>query len=819
MRNKSSDLILQRRYAQKNDKFESLEPTAEDIFRRVAKAVASVEEEGEGRTRIEETFYQLMESCDFLPNSPTLMNAGTPIGLLSACFVVPIGDSMEEIFAALYNGAMIQRYGGGVGYSFTNLRQEGAFVKKTQGKASGPVSFMKAFDAMCGSIKQGGKRRGAQIAVLRIDHPDIMKFIEAKVDNNELTNFNMSIAVTDEFMERLDEHMNLEEYDNKYVSFKLRDPRDGTVVKEVNIGVIWNKIVESAWKTGDPGLWFIDAANNNRPFEDIKIESINPSGEQALKPYNYCNLGSINLGNFIRQTPGLDPSVDWDKLANAATMGVRFLDNVIDLNEYPEQLVVAKNGVPVIQNPIGEMTKYTRRIGLGVMGWADMLANMRIPYDSDEAIELAKSVMSWIKDKAFEASEDLAVERGRFPGWKESNHNSKDSPELDWNTRNAAITTVAPTGTVSRIAGCSSGIEPYFALNYFSNVMDGDVLEDIPVPFLSFLEEGVKLGYIDDYEKHKIIGYVKTHTTQEYSDEYAIAEPDGSGASDWWHDFVSVFKTANEINWNWHVLHQAAFQEFVDNSISKTVNMAEDTSVGAVSKAFIAAYNSGCKGITIYRDKSKNEQILNRYPETIEEITEKAMDAMEEHSGKGYGIGVVLKGKEQFRPTTRERPATLDGKVVRVRTGHGNLFVTLTWDEFGELFETFLTLGRAGSCDSANLQAIAKLSTLALRNRIDPKEIAEMLAGISCHPVWVDGVQIHSAPDALAQVIAAHIGKGDIPVPQKEDLEIQLSARYKPPGSLQEVIALPGTPCLECGTPTIKEEGCRHCRTCGWSDC
>jgi len=789
MRNKNSDLILQRRYARKDEDFNSLEPSAEGIFRRVAKAVASVEEES-NRKMWEDRFYDLMNSCDFLPNSPTLMNAGTNIGLLSACFVVPVGDSMEEIFSALYNGAMIQRYGGGVGYSFSDLRPEGSFTSKTQGKASGPVSFMGVFDAMCATIKQGGKRRGAQIALLRIDHPDILKFIGAKADNKSLTNFNISVSMTNEFMDNLIYYReNGIDYD-----FALRDPRDNSFITSVSIIELWNKIVHTAWETGDPGLLFIDKVNEQRPFPFIPIEGCNPCGELPLEDFGSCNLGSINLGNFVGFS--IKEKIKWNDLSKVVGYAVRFLDNVIDLNKYPEQLVV-KNGKPLLKNPIEEMSKYSRRIGLGIMGWADMLAKLKIPYDSEEAVQLAEKVMSFIHKKALNISVDLAKERGPFPGFYESIY--KDLTPM----RNATVTTIAPTGTVSRIAGCSSGIEPYFALNYYSEVMDGDILEDIPEPFVEFLNEGIGIREedINLRDKECILEFVRKGTTREYCKNLDISS--GVYNNKWWTQLEQVFKTSNEINWSWHIKHQAAFQKYVDNSIAKTINMPNDATKEDVSRAYIEAYKQGCKGITIYRDRSKSKQVLNRFsngPDISLDLNFSSPNLVSTTHNTTDISGIVA----------QERPVELVGKTTRVRTGHGNAYVTVNAKN-DIPFEVFVALGKAGGCDSAYIQAISRLATLCLRSGIAVSEVVDNLIGISCHPIWDNGNQIQSVPDALAQVLSRSIEAVD----ELSNEVIKVDSKFH---SLQEAMDNLVS-CPECEHFLIMQGGCKLCPNCAWSNC
>ena len=754
--------VLERRYLKKNEEGRVIE-TPGELFRRVARSIASADlkygKAAEEVKAVEEGFYQMLTSLEFLPNSPTLMNAGRRLGQLSACFVLPVEDSMESIFDAVKNTAIIHKSGGGTGFSFSRLRPNGDIVGSTKGISSGPVSFMTVFDTATEAVKQGGTRRGANMGILRVDHPDILSFITCKDDNSKFNNFNISVALTDEFMLAVEEDK----------SYDLINPRTKKITDTLKAREVFNLIVEHAWKNGEPGIVFIDRVDASNPTPQIgHIESTNPCGEQPLLPYESCNLGSINLAKMIREvrrqkiedSPPTHPSparrmaggpsrgegkgggeVDWDKLRDITWKAVHFLDNVIDVNKYP---------LPMI----GEMTRANRKIGLGVMGWADMLIQLGVPYNSDTAIKLAESVMEFIQKEGKNASSAIAEERGVFPNHKGSIYEGKTK------LRNATVTTIAPTGTLSIIAGCSSGSEPIFAVSYIKTVMEGTKLIEVN-------------PYFEKVAKER--GFWSRELMEKIADKGSIKEfnevPD---------DVKVVFITAHDIAPTEHITMQAAFQKFVDNAVSKTVNFPHNAAPKDVEDVYLLAYKLGCKGVTVYRDGSREEQVLTK--------------------GK--------KGKKQQAADSRQkivpkkRPEVIKGTTRLMKTGCGNLYVTINEDEEGHLFELFTSMGKAGGCAASQSEAIGRLVSLAFRTNVEPDEIVKQMKGISCHsPIWHDGGRILSCSDAIANALEKYNVKGE-----------------KGNGDRHKVVLLMGA-CPECGGAIEHEGGCAVCHNCGFTKC
>jgi len=738
---KTAETVLKKRYLLKNEKGEPIE-TLEQMFWRVANAIAFAEERYGGDSKYwAKKFFEIMWNQEFMPNSPTLMNAGTPLGQLSACFVIPVEDSIDGIFKALWDMARVQKSGGGTGFSFSRLRPKGDIVKSTMGVASGPVSFMKIFDAATEQIKQGGKRRGANMGILRCDHPDIEEFIKAKWEEGVLRNFNISVAVTDRFMEAV----------KKDEEYELINPRTKQVVRKISARKIFNLIVEGAWRNGEPGLVFIDEINRHNPTPHVgEIEATNPCGEQPLLPYESCNLGSINLSRFVR---GKD--FDWERLKEVVWIATRFLDNVIDVNDYP---------IPEIE----EMTKANRKIGLGVMGWADALFLLGVPYDSEEAIRLAEKVMKFIQEESHKASQALAEERGVFPNWKGSVWEKRGIK-----MRNATTTTIAPTGTISIIANCSSGIEPVFALVYKrTNILDGEEFFEVNPIFEKVLKErGL------------------------YSEELIakVAESGSIQNLDLPADIKRVFKTALEIAPEWHVRMQASFQKFTDNAVSKTINLPNSATRADVEKAFMLAYELKCKGITVYRDGSREEQVL------VTKKTEKEKPR---------------KPAKFIEP--RPRPRVTVGRTIETKTGCGSLYVTINEDNEG-IAEVFVQLGKSGGCAASQTEAIGRLLSVALRSWVNPEVLVKQLKGIRCPSIGFDsGEVITSCADGVAKVLEKWL-KGEY---RKIRFEVEgIKPLTEFAEEKEEGSKMIGGVCPECGNVLEYGEGCATCKFCGFTKC
>lgn len=768
--------VLEKRYLSKDEEGNLIE-SVEEMFRRVAKCVAKADSEystSDEVKQLEKDFFEIMTNLEFLPNSPTLMNAGRPLGQLSACFVLPIEDIMEGIFEAIKNAALIHKSGGGTGFSFSRLRAKGSVVNSTGGVASGPVSFMKVFNAATEAVKQGGTRRGANMGILRVDHPDILEFIKCKQDNSEITNFNISVGITEEFIKAVENGSN----------YDLVDPSSKEIVGELNATEIFDLIVDMAWTNGEPGIIFLDRINkDNVTLEIGEIESTNPCGEQPLLPYEACNLGSINLSLMVKNENGR-AEVDFDKIQRVVHKAVHFLDNVIDVNKYP---------LPQID----EITRGTRKIGLGVMGWADMLCQLNIPYNSSEAIELADSVMGYINENARKASTQLAEKKGVFPLYDKSIYKASGIK-----LRNATTTTIAPTGTLSIIAGVSSGIEPLFAISYIRNIMDNEEFIEVnPI----FKDISIKEGFYSDELMKKI---AKEGSLTSFSEIDLKTK--------------ETFVTAHDISPEWHVKMQAAFQKHTDNAVSKTVNLCNTATREDVKEVFLQAYNSNCKGVTIYRDGSRNMQVLN-----IGEV-------------KGKEENTLQKDEAKYKNSTispRPRPDITNGFTEKVKIGCGNLYITANYDEEG-ICEVFTNTGRAGGCPSQS-EATSRLVSIALRSGIDAKSIVEQLKGIRCpSTIRQKGLKVMSCPDAIGRLVEK-VSKLQSGSSEQlyTNLEIAEDEKYTRPSggcfgfcdtcSIQDncknthfiEVESNDSCCPECGVGVEHEGGCVICRNCGYSKC
>ncbi|MGC9058394.1 MAG: vitamin B12-dependent ribonucleotide reductase [Candidatus Nanoarchaeia archaeon] len=779
--------ILTGRYLAKNEHGEIIE-SPEELFWRVAwniacaevfykynisvdlpkeKLYAEINADPEKKALVKEwadKFYKIMTSFEFLPNSPTLMNAGRPLQQLSACFVLPIEDSIGDeastsaIFDAVKWAAVIHKTGGGTGFSFSRCRPKGSIVRSTGREASGPVSWMKVLNASTDSIKQGGARRGANMGVLRIDHPDIEEFIRCKANEGEISNFNISVAITNKFMEAV-------ETDSDY---ELIAPHTNQVVGKKRARAIFRTIAEQAWLNGEPGIIFIDRLN--APETNVvptlgPIEATNPCGEQPLQPYESCNLGSINLGKFVE-----DGVVAWDRLKEIVYLAVRFLDNVIDMNNYPLKA-------------IAKITRGNRKIGLGIMGWADMLALLGIPYNSERACNLAEQVMEFINYHAHSASVELAKERGPFPNFNISvlanpnilkNMYSRQDSKMPWDSlkeqilkygqRNATCTTIAPTGTIAIIANASQGIEPFFALAYERKTPQFTLIEANP--------------YFERIAKER--GFWSEELAKELLKTFSIQKINSIP-----EDVRRIFITAHDLKPEEHIKMQAAFQKYVDNSISKTINFPNSATVEDVYKAYLLAWQLGCKGLTVYRDGSRQIQVIN------------------------------VKKDEQKTAAPRVRPEVICGKTYKVKTGYGNLYVTINDDEKGRPFEIFATIGKSGGVLAAKCEAICRIVSLALRSNIPVEEIIEQLKNIrGPMPVISKLGIIHSIPDAIAKILALHIQKG-----QTQIMDFAKNGQQKLNG--YKDLADSGLPpeCPECHGILEIGEGCVVCPQCGYSRC
>jgi len=810
--------VLERRYLVKNDQGKPVE-RPEDLFWRVARTIAEPDRRyGASEKAVEglaETFFELMASRVWMPNSPTLMNAGRPLGQLSACFVLPVEDALSNGQSGIYDTlramALVHQSGGGTGFSFSRLRPKNDVVRSTMGVASGPVSFMKLYDASTDVVKQGGTRRGANMGILRVDHPDILEFIACKDDLTQVTNFNISVAVTDAFMRAVEEG----------TSYDLIHPRTGAAVGRLDAREVFRKVVHGAWKTGEPGVYFIDRANYYNPVPQLgSYEATNPCGEQPLLPYDVCNLGSINVGLFVK-----DGEVDWDRLRTAVHLCTHFLDNVIDANKYP----LAE---------IDDLAKRIRRIGLGVMGWADLLVRLGLPYDSDGGVALGRRVMEFVDEEAKAASEKLAEQRGVFPEWEQSiwgpDASCARGPKGERvrpmrRLRNCNLTTVAPTGTISIIAGCSSGIEPLFAVAFMRN-QAGVIMPDVNEDFVAIAKQE---GWYSDALMQQIAAAGNIHFDQVPA------------------QWQRVFVTAHDVTPEWHIQMQAAFQEFTDSAISKTCNFSNDATEEYVEKIYRYAYKLGCKGVTVYRDGAREMQVLST-GSTAKKVQAQAAgagaggpDALAEALGRIAELEAELartrdklhdaEAENLQRRAKRSRPDLLKGATRRVETPLGTMYVNITEDDKGQPFEVFISLGKAGGALMADVEAIGRLISLALRSGIPLREVYRQLRGISSDRVVGLGPnKVLSVPDAIGIAIEKWM---------QEKQGIQQDLLGGPGGGLAATAAVrdaigegggPEDPaalrgggpeqdfigaCPDCGSQLAFIEGCAKCHVCGFSEC
>jgi len=818
-------IVLAKRYLRKDENGKPVEEP-EEMFWRVALTIAQADAKyGAGEEEVRQLareFYLLMTRRLFEPNSPTLMNAGRPLGQLSACFVLPVDDDLSNgrsgIYDTLRSMALVHQSGGGTGFSFSRLRPSGDLVKSTTGVASGPVSFMKLYDASTEVVKQGGTRRGANMGILRVDHPDVLEFIDCKQDLTQVTNFNISVAITDAFMNAV----------RKGEEYELFNPRTKEVVGRLDARMVFDKVVMNAWRTGEPGVFFIDRANFYNPVPHLgSYETTNPCGEQPLLPYDVCNLGSVNVGAFVRDdVPASEPwydRIDWKEYRRVTRLSTHFLDNVIDANQYP---------LPEIT----DLASRIRRIGLGVMGFADLLVRLGIPYNSDEGVEVGRRVMEFLDEESKKASEQLAETRGAFPEWEKSIWGPDETAARAPNgerirpvrgLRNCNVTTVAPTGTISIFAGCSSGIEPLFAVAFMRN-QAGALMPDVNEDFVRAAQEG---GWFSDELMERIAREGHIHFPE-------VPE-----------SVQRAFSTAHDITPEWHVRMQSAFQEHCDSAISKTTNFPHEATVDDVRKIYELAFDLGAKGVTVYRDGSRDGQVLStgatKTPAQQAEDTAKAVEAQARVAEQAERIAKLerevarlradLRDSEhqvaQARRQKRKRPSVLQGTTRKMSSPLGDVFVTINEAE-GKPFEVFATLGKAGSVAMADVEAIGRLISLALRFGIPVTDVYQQLRGISSdRAIGFGDNKVLSVPDAIAQALGLR---------EREKAGIQQELIPEVVGGLTEVVELPETletqpqlpltnyaaeaetfmgTCPDCSSQLEFAEGCKKCHACGYSEC
>lgn len=821
--------VLEKRYLKKDASGSPVE-TPEDMFWRVATTVAEADRRhGASDTVVEAAawdFYNLMTQRRFEPNSPTLMNAGRPLGQLSACFVLPVGDALangkDGIYDTLKSMALIHQSGGGTGFSFSRLRSKGSMVRSTTGVASGPVSFMELYDASTNAVKQGGTRRGANMGILRVDHPDIMEFVNCKEDLTKITNFNISVAVTNKFMDAV----------KAGTSYDLIEPSSGEVKGQLDARMVWDRMIDGAWRTGEPGCFFIDEANRYNPVPHVgEYEATNPCGEQPLLAYDVCNLGSINVGYYVR-----DGVMDWDAMKADIHLSTRFLDNIIDVNKYP---------LPEID----ALSKRIRRIGFGVMGFADALVRLGISYNSDEGVEFGRKLQEFVDVECKRESERLANERGPFPEWARSIWGPDETCARDENgerirpmqlLRNCNVTTVAPTGTISIIAGCSSGIEPLFAVAFMRNqagVMMPDVNDDF-----------VNVAKREGWYSEDLIARIATHGHIEFDE-----------VPERWR---KVFVTAHDITPEWHVKMQAAFQENCDSAISKTTNFPHAATRDDVRAIYELAYELKCKGVTVYRDGSRDNQVLST---GATEHAKNARDGKEDRREIGELQGTISELNAELerlkvalydseaenlqRRAKRSRPDVLRGTTIRKETPLGTMFVNITEDDRGQPFEVFINLGKAGGAAMADAEAVGRLISLSLRSGIPMREIHKQLRGIaSDRAIGLGPNKVLSVPDAIGIALEewlrekqgvqqdllqssgsspiSSMGGGVSSVSGSSGISGVSSGQSSANAQVQHMPFDVYTgadqfmqTCPDCSSQLELAEGCAKCHVCGFSEC
>lgn len=759
----NAEVVLRNRYYLKNEDGEVIEDF-DGLCRRVALHVGQHE-----RQEIVDDFYWMLRSLDFLPNTPTLVNAGTGRGTLSACFVLPVEDTMEGITKASHDQAMVQKFGGGTGFSVSDIRPKGYPVSTTHGVAMGPVGVLEYLSATSKMVTEGGIRDGANMCVLNVHHPDIMEFIKCKTEEGKIHNFNISVGITDEFMEALEDGENTGDYSYPlYFYDNPSDPEcsDLEVVDYADADEVWRAIIDGAWRNGEPGCVFLDEINRDHPAADDAgiITATNPCGEQPLLPNESCNLGSINVANFIKKDDVFGSYFDWDRLRDTIHTAVKFLDNTIDVNQYATE-------------EIKEANLYTRKIGLGVMGWADALTKLRMAYDSEEAVDLAGTLMKFVSDEAYKMSVFLGEKRGPTQALDPQFHER----------RNVCCTTIAPTGSISMIAGCSSGIEPLFSLAWRKQNILGD-------KSLDYVNEELKKWVSDEVIENLIAGE-------------SIHDQD---VDDW---IKVVFTTSSEIAALDHVKMQAAFQRHVDSGVSKTINLPNNATIDDVERAYWEAYRSKCKGITVYRAGSREKEVLvsneqvNPHRDYRDDGTTHYPDCADECEGDlNYSVGSETDNEDIFH-----------GRTIRYKTGRGKVYITINRRGSNGIQEVFINHGKAGGNDAAMAEALSRLISISLQDGVKPERIIKQLQGITDTPVWDNGVKILSLPDAVAKAMA-----------QVEGYEDVVPVVYTDRATGKEYFARGGPSldsygwerCPECEWQgLINEDGCAKCMICGYSEC